>query len=736
MAERTVPASLSALHSALEAAPHLRKIIRLRNAKPTSALAYSPDGRTLAAGDDDGSVHLIDTITYEEKRPLNCRHPSGTAAWTLAFSGDGQRLVVGFAPLTDDQYKSHGAVCVFDVVSESVVQNWATAEVDGKFGEIGSVYSVAYNRARPDEIVIASGDMVFIGNVQSGELRPLPKKGKGEIVAISISASGRAIAAAGEDNIIRVWNLDAPNKEPVPLEGHRGTVQTIMFLPGNDSIIVSAGDDRNIMVWKVLNAKEGCETLSAQQPAAIYGLDIITNRDGRMLAVARADRKVRLHWLQGDLSSCKIKKGGQKPLDGRASPRGQQRSVPELKDVPDGELSGHGGAVMAVAFHPNGQRLASSSMDGSVRFWGPKTDGFSLAELRADDGEMLPGNVTTVVIHPDGTSIAAGDDKGNIYLWPRKEYGEPEFQRAAWKRNAHASAVRALAYVRIGSRLALVSGGDDGVLKRWDAESGANIPGDMADNAEPVRAIAVSRERTMLAAGSRDGTVRIWNPQTSAPLQRIRPNGWNDLAAVGFGPDAKHLIIGSSSLWLVPLQGDGETVEADNPPLNGHLGGIQSVAQLRNQDGRMLSAGIDGMLLVWKLERRREDSGFYPKDEFEYRMKTRDGRRLTTMDASANGRLILTGGEKGQVQLWDAIHKELIAARFKAHGEDITAVASAPDGNFVVTAEARKILLWPGPDRWADMVCQKLSWNMSDQQWKDLVSASLHYEDQCDLPRE
>jgi WD40 repeat protein len=117
-------------------------------------------------------------------------------------------------------------------------------------------------------------------------------------------------------------------------------------------------------------------------------------------------------------------------------------------------------------------------------------------------------------------------------------------------------------------------------------------------------------------------------------------------------------------------------------------------------------------------------------------MKTRDGNELTAMDASADGRLILTGGKQGQVQLWDAKHGQLIASRFVAHDKNITAVALAPNGSFFVTAEARKILLWPGPDRWPDIICQKLSWNMSSEEWKNWISDSLEYEDQCpNLPR-
>ena len=63
-------------------------------------------------------------------------------------------------------------------------------------------------------------------------------------------------------------------------------------------------------------------------------------------------------------------------------------------------------------------------------------------------------------------------------------------------------------------------------------------------------------------------------------------------------------------------------------------------------------------------------------------------------------------------------------------------VALAADGSFFVTADAHKVLLWPGPNHWVDIICQKLSWNMSAKEWKRRISDSLEYEDQCEnLPR-
>jgi WD40 repeat protein len=725
-----VNSGLRALHSALEASTHLRKVVRLRDAAAgpmasltaTPALAYSPDGHTLAVGGSDGSIHLLDAATYQEKLPLNCSPPPGTHPWKIAFNRNGTHLAASFNAIGKE---ARGSICIFDLVDVSIVRKWDVADIEGTSNDIGSIFSLAFSEANGKEIVVAGGSktIVFVGDIESGHLGSLPKWGAGGISAISVSKTGRKIAA-NQDKIIKVWDLGAPNEKPVELTGHKWSVQELVFSPVDDSVLISGGDDGLVKVW---NVGEGCETQSADMRVRVLGLDI--NGDGEIVAAGGGQGKLRLYRLDRHLSCTS------RAVDGE---------IPKLELVKDiGELGA--GTVGTVAFDRKRDRLASitthgTATEGTIRIWGLNTDDFALAQLqsRANDGlpTALPANVTTVAISPDGMSIAAGDDKGNIHLWTRREYAEAEVQPATAEWTAHPNAIRSLAYIRIGNRLTLVSGGEDGVLKSWDAESGRMSPGEMADDAKPVRAIAVSPDGTMLAAGSIDGMVRIWNLTTRAPPRRIRPNNWQpweELYAVGFSPDAESLLIGSAYLRRIPL---GGADEGSGEILRGHfyIKSLKYIPRSHTVDGgRVLSASEDGTVLAWDLkkvgERRRGD-------QFEFRMKTRDGEGLTALDASADGRLVLTGGEQGQVQLWDAVHGHLIAPRFVAHDGDIKAVALAADGSFFVTADARKVLLWPGPNRWADIICQKLSWNMSAGQWKGWISASLEYKDQCEnLPR-
>jgi WD40 repeat protein len=716
-------ASLTTLHYVLENSGHLRKALTVRGLVPTPALAYSPDGKFLAVGGEDGRIRLLDAETYHETSMFDCGQPSTESVWTLAFNNDGKRLAAGYAVNGGNEKDASGLVCVFDLQRSSILRKWSARELWRKSGEITSV---AYIDRPGMELVVSGGSetgrtdgtgVLRVLDVNTGAMRELPHHEP--VVAVAASPDGQTLVSGGEDEVIRIWKLadvGNPKARHLELRGHEATIQQLMFSPSDPLLVVSAGDDGRIIVW---NVKEpGCRTQETKQETRIYGISVST--DG-MVAAAGADGRVLLFRLAEE-KRCALLKDEALPLQGlRAA---------TLDVIPDGVLLGHGGLVLAVAFNREGNRLASAGRDGSIRIWGPKTEGFSLAQLEFKSS----GSVTAVAISPDGKSIAAGDDKGDIHLWDRPgQNGEPQQEPAKARWNAHIlSAIRSLAYIQIGNHPALVSGGDDGLVKRWDIATGNLIGLGMEDGSGPIRSIAVSPDGKFLAAGHTNGPVRFWDVATGRPFRKFNkpPDASEDyvLNAVGFTQDSKHLAVGSNYSGIRVI--DIEETNSERTLL-----GHENVKSFSHGAGKwLLSAGLDGSILEWQqaaLQTSRA-TGLKKHDEFKFRMGFRDTKPLTSMETSADGGLILTGGSDGLVQLWDGVEHVLIGARFLGHqSNEIRAVALASDGDFFVTADDSTILVWPGPGQWADIVCSKLVWNMSRVQWRDWVSTEIPYKEQC-----
>ena len=198
---------------------------------------------------------------------------------------------------------------------------------------------------------------------------------------------------------------------------------------------------------------------------------------------------------------------------------------------------------------------------------------------------------------------------------------------------------------------------------------------------------------------------------------------------ISFSGDGKHLAIGDNSSFL-------RVVDLEKPNsermLHGHTDAITSVS--RSEASWLLSAGRDGRVLEWQqtVLKRPTTVDLKKRDEFKFRLGVLSSTPLTSIVTSRDGGLILTGGDNGRVELWDGNEHVQLAARFPGHQPDnIQSVALAPDGSFFVTADASTILVWPGPNRWADIICSKLVQNMSPGQWREWVPAGLEYRKQC-----
>lgn len=319
-------------------------------------------------------------------------------------------------------------------------------------------------------------------------------------------------------------------------------------------------------------------------------------------------------------------------------------------------LSGHTGAVQAVAFNSDGTLAATASMDGTARIWNTSS-GLELARLKGHGK-----NAQVVCWHPDGRSLASGANDQTARIW-NLDGSEacPPLQ--------HGADVHALAWHPAGT--VLVSGGLDGVIKMWDQQGQAAGQSFRAHD-ERILSVAWSPDGSRLATAGGDGMVKFWGYPKAEMLSEINAHdSW--VNGVAFSPDGQWLLTsgkeGNARVWRVSdgmLQSNWSARSGADPE-------VYHVAW--SPDGLSVVFGVsDGSACIWD-----------PFAGVEKRYLAGHGGRVFGVSWSTDGTRILTGSQDSKCRLWDLTRDESRPVVLSGHVAGVSSAAWSPDGKTVLT---------------------------------------------------
>ncbi len=296
--------------------------------------------------------------------------------------------------------------------------------------------------------------------------------------------------------------------------------------------------------------------------------------------------------------------------------------------------------VSAVAFSPDGSRLATGDFDGSVVLWDVKTRR-PLETLTS----LLGDAVRSIAFSPDGKYLAVGGKGGAVVL--------RDLQTGAVKRPPVESALRGNAWSLAFSddSTLLVSGGDEGKINVWNVASGNVVTlfsdPDADREKRSVRAVAIHPAGQWLAAGCSDGAVIFWKRQgeTWTPLDRALDEAsrrHERVTCLAFSPDGKFLATGrrSSEIELYDLASPAGKI-----PLvaTGKHDGIVSGLAVSADSGRIISSSFDGTLRLWKTASLEPVGSAF----------TGHVGRVLCVAFSADNHTVASGGTDRSTILWD-----------------------------------------------------------------------------------
>ncbi|RKU35770.1 hypothetical protein C6496_15855 [Candidatus Poribacteria bacterium] len=211
------------------------------------------------------------------------------------------------------------------------------------------------------------------------------------------------------------------------------------------------------------------------------------------------------------------------------------------------DFIGHTDPVVALAFSPDGNTLASGSLR-EIRLWDLTARATSPAAVLQGHRDM----VTTLAFSPDGRTLASTSFYGTILLW------DVETGQLRHRLPAHTDSIQALAFSPDSE--ILVSGSywspnAESTIRVWNPHTG-RLLSTFEDHTTPVFALAFSPDihsRTLASAGW-DNNVRLWHPQTGQ-LQATFEGDTAPIVALTFLSDASGGILASASLeGVIQLQ--------------------------------------------------------------------------------------------------------------------------------------------------------------------------------------
>ena len=566
-------------------------------------VAFADNGHLLAAGGEDGQVHLWDLRNLAQPEALPAMAGPGvrTTVAAISLSPDGRMLAAGF--------------------SDGQVWLWNRGNALSRPGQVIGLASAA----RVDTLAFTPDGRILVSGSLDSTVRlwavsdpshpttlstlTMPATA-GRVFSVAVSPDGRTLAAGtSEGHDVFLWDITDPT-HPVsagdPLAGPSTWVNTVAFTPDGRDLAAGSSDGS---LWLFdLRTRKSFEQLPHPDPVTTVAF----LPDGTPVTATVDDGMV--HWWQ----------------------------------LPGPVISGFGDGVFAAVFDGDGTRLGVSpgADDNTLTLWnvgdihdplptGPAARGGSGKERFSGAGALTR----------DGRVFYSGVTDGAIQVW---DFGAPQRPvEAGSPLQAANKLVESLALNPRGDLLAVCA--DDGSVHLYglaDPLHPASLVSIDTPNAAPIYEAAFDPTGRLMAAASDDHHAYLYdvnNPRRPVLLTAL--GGFSSSAySVAFSPDGHTLAVGSADssirVWNIA---DPKTPRSLGQPLGGPVGYIYSLAY--SPAGILAASGNEsGAVWLWNMQD--------PAKPVHLATLAGPSTGVFSVAFTRDGRTLAAGGLNHTVQLW------------------------------------------------------------------------------------
>jgi WD40 repeat protein len=374
------------------------KLVRSLKTGGVIAMAFSPDGQTLATSDRDSKVAFW---YLTNGQPIGWLTNNQCKVWSLAFSPKNGLLVTGGADqmirLWDvvtrqqtEELRGHGS----EVMSLAFSADGLTL-ASGCKDQKAMLWNIHPNRAvttvsnvisrpvfSPDGRLVAAGTdqgAVALWDVATLQVRAVFA---GARDAVAFSADGNVLVTRGADYFLKAFDVATRSARETISRGPAATTNDQAALSPDGQILVIGLTNGTLSFWQ---ARTGMEMATIPQAYASNIFQLVFSPNGKLLAVTGRE------WEAGRVPAAKIWDVA-------------THTMVKL-------IAGHRDTVLGVAFSPDGKTMATCGADNSINFW----DTTSWREIAPALGQKE--TVSSVAFAPNGKTLASASFDGTMKLW-------------------------------------------------------------------------------------------------------------------------------------------------------------------------------------------------------------------------------------------------------------------------------------------------------------------------------
>ena len=628
-----------------------------------NSVVYHPNSRMFVTGDSEGVIRIWDIENGENQEFLRLQQRISK----VAFSPDAMAIMCW----------SDGIIQLFETKTGKAISKLEDIEHIDRFF-FGPNWKL---------IVGEKNREIRIWDGESGKVKiklDYPNWDK----HYALSLDGKTIAdTKNNDSTVRL--LDIHTGEIINTftgENLRSRVQSIAFSPDGQTIAIASYGE--VRLW---------DMDSGIQKVTLYGKGFFSNLqfslDGHTFAARGYTSKRETGLYLWDIDSTDLQKS-------------------KLKHF----ITGHNNKISCLSFSPDGQKLASGH-DYLVRLW-DVSDG---KHITTGHGHPVQVNVRSVGFSPDGKKLASlsltfqsSNSNSEVLLWDAatgeyqvtlKGHGKAIGKSRPWHSNS-------MVFTSDGRKI--VSGSLDGTVRYWNPRTKArdsffhNLWGSffghhkttLKGHKNHVLSVALSPDESMLASGSSDHTVRLWDVRKRKLIAT--------LGEIEVDADTVN-----TEIFPEPLNRKNVIMTKDN------VGAIHSLAF--TPDGKTLIAGNKKQIVLWNIlstkrtlsvtlksnntateyittvHNYKDDSTTKPNNiqignpnNVKFRQTS-----ISTFDLSPDGRTLAVGSPMGGIVLLDIPTFNVKKTYIDRTREWISDLSFNPDGSLLASGSMDgTVLIW------------------------------------------